>query len=240
MNVVSELFKAMRPALKQWRLIVRDAEQVTPRVRRLRFTAPDLHDMTWVPGQDLVLNFPEAPRRHYTIRALCDDVLTMDFVLHGHGVAAQWAKGARPGDRLDAAGPRGRTRLSGAANWHLFVGDETCIPAIFAMIETLPNGARAWAFLEVESDAEKQSVTTAGELRVEWIVRNAPARPNTLLLNRLKSFQPPAGAGHAYVVGETSGVRAQRHWLLANGWSKERITSEGYWRPGRAGGHDHA
>jgi NADPH-dependent ferric siderophore reductase len=240
MNVVSEFFRAKRAPLKQWRLIVRDAEQLTPRVRQLRFTAPDLCDMTWVPGQDLVLNLPDAPRRHYTIRALRDDVLTIDFVLHGHGAAAQWAKSARFGDQLVATGPRGRTRLSDAAEWHLFVGDETCIPAIFAMIETLPNGAHAWAFLEVESDAERQSVTTAGDLRVEWIVRNGPARPSALRLDRLKTFETPAGAGHAYVIGETSGVRAQRHWLLANGWSKERITSEGYWRPGRVGGHDHA
>jgi hypothetical protein len=34
-------------------------------------------------------------------------------------------------------------------------------------------------------------------------------------------------------------VRAQRQGLLARGLTKDRIAAEGYWRPGRVGGHDH-
>ena len=31
----------------------------------------------------------------------------------------------------------------------------------------------------------------------------------------------------------------QRHYLLASGFDKAQVTAEGYWRPGRVGGHDH-
>ncbi|HXQ47654.1 MAG TPA: siderophore-interacting protein, partial [Caulobacteraceae bacterium] len=121
-----------------WRLVVEAGLQITPGVRRLRFSGQGLDAMAWTPGQDLVLNLPTAPRRHYTIRALRDGVLDIDFVLHGHGPAAAWGRDALPGAEIEAVGPRGRTRLAAQADWHLFVGDETCVPAIFAMLEVLP------------------------------------------------------------------------------------------------------
>ena len=225
--------------LRVWRLTLKEAVQITPHLKRLAFTAPDLAELDWRPGQDLVLNLPDAPRRHYTIRAISDGRLFIDFVLHGHGAAAAWAEAALPGDRIEALGPRGRTQLREGADWRLFVGDETAIPGISAMIEALPAGARATALLEVESEQERPPLSTPANVAVEWIVRGAPARPNALLLRALERFQALPGVGHAYLLGETSGVRSQRHHLLERGWPKEQITAEGYWRPGRIGGHDH-
>ena len=37
--------------LRVWRLTVRENREVTPRVRRLSFTAPDLGEMAWRPGR---------------------------------------------------------------------------------------------------------------------------------------------------------------------------------------------
>ena len=34
-------------------------------------------------------------------------------------------------------------------------------------------------------------------------------------------------------------MRAQRQGLIARGLPKTQIAAEGYWRPGRVGGHDH-
>jgi NADPH-dependent ferric siderophore reductase len=49
----------------------------------------------------------------------------------------------------------------------------------------------------------------------------------------------PHGRGHAILIGETSNVRKQRQNLISRGLTREQIASEGYWRPGRIGGHDH-
>jgi len=241
MNDLAQSAPAMRPRrpLRAWRLTLSDASQITPRVRRLAFTAPDLAEMAWRPGQDLVLNLPNAPRRHYTIRTLSPDCLTIDFVLHGHGAAAAWAETARPGAQVEALGPRGRTCLTNGCDWRLFVGDETAIPAISAMAEAPPEGVGAFALLEIESETERPAMAAPDDLVIQWIIRGGPARPNDLLLEGLRRVQAPPGAGHAYLLGETSAVRAQRHFLLEQGWPKERITAEGYWRPGRIGGHDH-
>ncbi len=201
-QVIRGFRHGLRPMRPTWRLALSDAETVTPLVRRLRFEGRGLGGMEWAPGQDLVLNLPEAPRRHYTIRALRDGLLDIDFVLHGHGPAA-WAGEAKAGVEIDAEGPRGRTRVAVDVDWHLFLGDETCIPAIFAMIETLPAGARAFAFLEIETLDERQDVSTAADLKLEWIVRGGPARPNTLLLEQLKAFTPPAGRATPICWAET-------------------------------------
>jgi NADPH-dependent ferric siderophore reductase len=214
-------------------------------MRRLTFAAGGLDGFDHRPGQDLVLMLdnPEGEplRRHYTIRDRDADSLTLDFVLHGHGGPAErWAIEARPGDRLDARGPRGGTSLNPDVDWHLFVGDETCLPGIFAMLETLPRSARAFAFIEVEDKADRQYLDADCDLDLEWLVRGGPAVPASLaLIERVALFAPPPGRGHAYVIGETSTVQMIRRGLLARGIDKSQITAEGYWRPGRQGGHDH-
>jgi NADPH-dependent ferric siderophore reductase len=74
-----------------------------------------------------------------------------------------------------------------------------------------------------------------------WLPRaGAPAAPSSpALIGAVESFDPPPGTGHVYLLGETSTIRRQRHALVARGTPKEQIFGEGYWRPGRVGGHDH-
>jgi NADPH-dependent ferric siderophore reductase len=234
-----------RPTQPIWDLTVVEAAEVTPRMRRVTVTGA-LQGFQWRPAQDLVLMLPQADgetaRRHYTIRSFDPRArrLDIDFVLHGDAPAVRWARGAKPGDVLQAQGPRGRTVINPDAEWHLFTGDETCLPGIFAMIEQLPADARAFAFIEIESDAEKQAIEPDCELRLTWLVRDGPIeRSSPRLIAALADFQAPRGRGHAYVIGETSTVRAQRQGLIAKGWDKAAISAEGYWRPGRVGGHDH-
>jgi NADPH-dependent ferric siderophore reductase len=235
-----------RAPLRAWPLTVVDAWDVTPRMRRVRLIGETMDDFTWRPGQDLVLMIPvpsgEAVRRHYTIRSYDapEQRLEIDFVLHGDGPAANWAQYCELGDEIEAHGPRGRTVLNESADWHLFVGDETCIPAIAAMAEALPPRARATAIIETWDKAERQTPKASANLDIEWFHRDGPAQPSSQrLIDRLNLFAPPPGRGQAYVIGETSTVRAIRQGLIARGFARERIAAEGYWRPGRIGGHDH-
>lgn len=231
---------------RSWSLRVVEAFDVTPRMRRVRMAGDDLDELEWKPGQDIVLSLPqpsgEQARRHYTIRAFDPGAKTIDvdFVLHHKSPATDWARGARAGDRFEAMGPRGRTHLGYDADWRLFLGDETCLPGIFAMAEAMGPGERGFIFLEIADQGDVQPLKTEADIALDWTFRNGvQAGENGLLLEKLKAFSKPAGRGHAYVIGETSNVRAQRHWLLENGWDREQISAEGYWRPGRVGGHDH-
>jgi NADPH-dependent ferric siderophore reductase len=240
-------FRPVRPPLPLWTLRVADTLDLTPHMRRIVFSLDGMGDFHHLPGQDLALMIPlgdgEMGRRHYTIRDYdaASRQLTIDFVLHGHGGPAErWALAATPGIALEARGPRGRTVIEPSADWHLFAGDETCLPGIFAMLESLPEPARAFAFIEVQEKADRQCLDACCDLDIEWIVRDGPALPASLgLIERLALFPPPPGRGQAYLIGETSTVRTLRQGLLARGLSKPQIRAEGYWRPGRLGGHDH-
>jgi NADPH-dependent ferric siderophore reductase len=233
-----------RKGRRVWRLAVTDKRLITPRMMRVEFKAADLDELAWTRGQDLVLELPmrggAIARRHYTIRNLdpAAKTLAIDFVLHGSSPAGDWVRGVQPGDSIAAAGPRGHTYIH-EADWHLFIGDETCIPGIAAMIEGLPRGEKASAFLEVAGDDERQSI--GGDAQVTWLSRDgAPAGPSRILYDAVERFTFPPGRGHAYVIGETSNVRAIRQRLIARGLGKDQTCAEGYWRPGRIGGHDHA
>jgi NADPH-dependent ferric siderophore reductase len=232
---------------KPWTLTVLKAFDVTPHMRRVQLTGDNLDEFEPRAGQEIVLQLSdasgEAARRHYTIRRFdrAAKTIDVDFVLHGHrtpGVA--WALDAKPGDALDIRGPRGRIAIDSAADWYLFLGDETAIPAIFGLLESLPATARAFAFIEIGDDSEKQSVQTAAQLELKFLSRNgAEAGPNDILAKALTGFTFPSGKGQAFTLGETSNIRELRHSLVERGMDRGQIYSEGYWRPDRIGGHDH-
>jgi NADPH-dependent ferric siderophore reductase len=228
-----------RKGRRVWPLTVLAKSRIAPRMARVEFLGSDLDEFSWTRGQDVVLEIPSADgiaRRHYTVRAH-DPVkrtLTIDFFLHGEGASGPWLDNLRVGDAVNAVGPRGHTYLR-EADWHLFIGDETCIPGIFAMLEELKGVAPAHAFLEMESEAEKVPFDAPPNTMIVWVMRNDSA-----LFDAVENFALPKGEGFAYVIGETAKVRAIRHRLLERGIARNRVAAEGYWRPGRVGGHDHA
>ncbi|HUK59988.1 MAG TPA: siderophore-interacting protein [Stellaceae bacterium] len=232
---------------RPWSLRVVGSHDVTRLMRRVELTGDNLDELTPRPGQEIVLQIPqdgtEPARRHYTIRRFdrATKRVDVDFVLHDHATpGVEWARHAKPGDAIDIRGPRGRIALAPDAAWNLFSGDETALPAIFALAEALPKGAKARIFLEIADEGEKETLHSPADVEVTWLLRNgaAPgARP--LLVDAVAGFKLPSGKGHAFILGETSSVRARRHDLLGRGMDRSQIYSEGYWRPGRIGGHDH-
>ena len=246
MNEINRPAAFRRPPLSRWTLTVVGAVDITPRMRRVSLVGETMDGFEYRPGQDLALSLPDdhggVVRRHYTIRRFDspEGRLEIDFVLHGASPATNWARRAALGDAITADGPRGRTSVRGPADWRLFAGDETALPGIAAMIERLPAGERAIAFIEVAGPKEEQPIETAARLDLTWLHRDGPPRaPSLGLMQALTTFQLPAGVGQACIIGETSTVRAQRQGLIARGFAKDRIAAEGYWRPGRVGGHDH-
>ena len=255
--VVVPATEATRPALSEaeierrrgrpWTLTVVSAADVTPRMRRVRLTADNLDEFRPRAGQEIVLQIPqdgpEPARRHYTIRTFDPQthMIDVDFVLHGdHTPGVRWALDAKPGQAIDIRGPRGRIGLAPNADWHLFSGDETALPAIYGLLEALGAGAPAYVFLEIGDDSDKQPLASRADVHMTWLPRQgAHPGPSRILLDAIERFALPKGRGHAIVIGETSNVRAQRQHLLAQGLAKDQIYAEGYWRPGRIGGHDH-
>lgn len=217
---------------------VTEVSNPTPSVRRIRVSAPGLGEMQPQPGQDVMLAVAGTARRRYSVRAYDPDVpyLDLDFVLHGDGPAARWAAAAEAGARIEVIGPRGKVLLDPDADWHLFAGDDTFVPATFSMVRAVPPGTPALVVLEVDGEADHQDLETeAALIGPHWLHRDGAeeGRPE-LLVSALEGLRLPPGRGHAYLAAELRVVSAMRSVLLAKGLAPEDISPKPYWRKGVA------
>jgi NADPH-dependent ferric siderophore reductase len=229
--------------VSQFDLEVIETVAVTRSMRRIRCTAPGLADLQYQAGQDLMLSVPTSDditfRRRSTIRSFDPAVpsLDLDVVLHGDGPAATWASTVQPGGRIEAIGPRGKVTVDPAADWHLFAGDDSAIPASLAMAESLPATSPAIVVLEVEGEPDQQPALTSDgrEVEVTWVHRaGADPASGAALVEAVRAVTLPEGAGHAYLAGELGVVAQLRAVLLERGLTAEQISAKPYWRSGRA------
>ena len=147
--------------------------------------------------------------RTYTVRkARLDAVypeIDVDFVMHfdaeGHGgPAANWALNAKPGDSITIIGPNNRAaqcftaEIYGGIEWRpgmaqrvLLAGDETAVPAISAILQSLPSYMTGHAFLEVPQAGDFLDLTTDADIDITWLARGAAigrSRPHGELLQQ--------------------------------------------------------
>jgi NADPH-dependent ferric siderophore reductase len=228
-------------ATTRMQLEVVDSAPLSPGMQRLVLTAPELAGLQYQPGQDMMLmvavDGDRPVRRRYTIRALdhARRLLTLDVVRHAGGPGERWVAAARPGDRVEGIGPRGKIFLAEAADWHLFIGDDSALPAYLTMAGALPAGARALVILEVPGPAGEQDVVTAADAEVTWLHRDGgPAGDPAALAAAAAAVTLPPGRGHAYLAGEATVVLRLRETLAAHGLAPEQISPKAYWGRGRA------
>jgi NADPH-dependent ferric siderophore reductase len=222
-----------------------DSARLTPHMQRLRLSAPQLDGFGYLPGQDVMLlvaaegNRPV--RRRYTIREFdrAARQLTLDIVLHGDGPGERWVRSARPGDRIEGIGPRGKISASPMADWHLFLADESALAAVFAMTESLPGDSQATLIVEIPEEADEQELLAPATTHLTWLHRlGGPAGDPALLAAEAAEVELPAGRGHAYLFGEAKVVLRMREILTGRGLGEDQISPKAYWGRGRAnGGH---
>lgn len=232
---------ARLPGVRALDLEVLAAPMLTPTTRRVRLGGEGLADLDAEPGQDLMVAVPAEGRPHlrrrYTIRHLDRDhaAVDLDIVLHGHAPGTRWAAALRPGDRVEAIGPRGKIRLDDQARWHLFFGDESAVPAVFSMIEAIGPDVVAVALLEVGGPEEEQAPDDVRcDLDLRWIHRHGPPGTSRQMAEAAGEVRMPAGRGHCYVFGELHEVAAARAALVGRGIEPKQIAHKGYWRLGEA------
>lgn len=221
--------------------------------------------------------------RTYTVRSLRRAVpaserspavpaeMDIDFVLHldgGSGPAAEWAAGALVGDPLLLVGPCARWGdclgiefAPGNAERVLLVGDETAVPAIAAILETLPAHISGHAVLEVPTAADFLDISTPANVEAVWLARGSmphgealsaavqslivPAacdvgeEPEEVDIDASILWETPAGAaGHglyAWIAGEAATIRDLRRYLVRDvGMDRNAVAFMGYWRKGQA------
>lgn len=234
-------FRTM-PGTTLMELTVVDSARVTPGMQRLRLTAPELAGFDYQPGQDVMLlvarDGGRPVRRRYSIRGLDRDerLLTLDIVRHtGGGPGEQWVAAARPGMTVEGIGPRGKIFPDTGAGWHLFIGDESALAAIFSMVRSLPAQATATVVLEIPDSADEQELDAEAKTDLSWLPRSGgpPGEPGALAA-AARAVDIPAGVRpHAYLIGEARVVLALREALAQRGFDPAQISPKAYWGRGR-------
>jgi NADPH-dependent ferric siderophore reductase len=175
--------------------------------------------------------------RTYTIRRVdvANEQLAIDFVVHGtEGVAGPWAASAQPGDPVVLAGIGGAYAPADDTDWHVFVGDESALPAISSALEVLPADAAGVAYLEVHDDSDVQLLAVPENVLVNWIVRgDDDRRPETLAEAVLAGVWPDDAKVQVFAHGERESMKAVRSALAARGIPRANFSLSGYWAYGR-------
>ncbi|WP_349899345.1 siderophore-interacting protein [Parafrigoribacterium soli] len=153
--------------------------------------AATILDGTWYSRWRELPEDSRNPFRTYTIRAVRPEIaeVDVDLVAHGDGgPASRWLGRARVGDELVVVGPDSRSVESGIGiDWHpgdatalLLAGDETAAPAICSILESLPAGRRARAFIEIPDAADRLPVRLAPGAELTWLPRGGAATGSLL------------------------------------------------------------
>ena len=223
------------------RVKVVSIHQPTPRVRRIVLGGYSLKSFTTQYPAQWIKVFLPAPTeqqigRAFTIRDFdpltCQ--LTFDIALHDGGPMSEWALTAKVDDELQIAGPRGGFKGVDDKSWLVLACDETGLPAVAAIVRSLPADLLVHIFIEVADETEVQFLATQPRARVRWIFRNSTAdEPGETLAQVLRHSPLPAQGGDAWVAAEATAIRSIRTQLLRDrGFQLGRVQAAGYWKQG--------
>jgi NADPH-dependent ferric siderophore reductase len=160
--------------------------------------------------------------------------LDLEIVLHEGGLMSAWALSAKAGDPVALSGPgRGTTIDQGAREW-LIAGDESAIPAMCQVIETLPVEAVAHVIVEIEHHDARHPLPDR-PVRVEWLVREPGSVPGSVLTDAVQQAEITAGV-RVWAAGEAASMQLIRRYLFdEREIPRQHTIIRGYWKHERAG-----
>jgi NADPH-dependent ferric siderophore reductase len=228
----------VRHDLKLREVTVARINRVSPGFASITFQGEALADFTSLSFDDHVkFMFNDANgeqvRRDYTPRRVDTDAREIDieFALHGHGGAAEWARNATVGQRAIIGGPRGSMILPLVMDWHLLIGDASALPAVTRRLEELSADARVVAVLLVDA-ADRRTFVTRADARIHWV------DSDDALLQVLKELPLQPGAGLAWGGGEAALMARVRQVLVETGMPRQAAKVSAYWKRGVADHHE--
>jgi NADPH-dependent ferric siderophore reductase len=243
---------------------VRGVERLTPRLVRVTLGGAELAGFTvdqpaasvrvLLPtpgGGDLVVpswngnEFLLPDGRRPTIRTLTpwrDDTealeLDVGIVVHGGGVASDWALSAEPGVSAAISGPGRGYTVDPHAPAYLIAGDETAIPAITQVLDAVPDETPVQVRVEVAHPDGRLALPEHPGATVEWCDLALKAPPGDALGTAVRDVELADGA-RVWAAGEAAAVqRIRRHLFDDRGLPRAQTSVRGYWKYGRAGDGD--
>lgn len=256
MSELSPPAKKKRPPPQA--VTVEAVRQITPHVRCVTFRGEGLASFAAAkPAAHMKLFFPEGswpppegsesaprpPSRTYTPRRYdaVTNRLDVEFVMHGAGLASDWAERARAGDTMwISGGPGGGYAIPADASHLVIVADDTALPAVGMILEALPAACAVTAICEIENAGEERPLSAERACAPHWLHRNPSGkRPGALLESAIAELPSPAAEAHWWVACEAGTMRRIRDLLTSRGVERSHLHTRGYWKFGDTNYPDH-
>lgn len=167
----------------------------------------------------------------YTIRRVDagNRTIDIDFVVHDHGRASEWAQAAKTGDAVMINSPAPIYECPADARWLLLVCDATGLPALGRLIEDAPLSLGIRAIAEIPDGGHRQRFERPG-LRITWIEGSGNGIGPSRLEAAVRGTPLPTDPGYIWVAGEQRTVRPIRRYLRHElKLAANRYCVTGYW-----------
>lgn len=166
--------------------------------------------------------------------------LTIDLVCHEGGVASDWAKQAKAGDKIGIWGPG--ARVSYSDQWLVLAGDISALPAIsYTLEQVLPAHAKGKAIIEVPSEADLIPLHAPKGMEITWLVRR-PGQESGLI-DAVASTPIPADVSPLIWGGMECDLAKGLRRVIKDkmGLQRDEYYLVNYWREGvPEGGFNHS
>ncbi|MGO3832559.1 MAG: siderophore-interacting protein [Microbacteriaceae bacterium] len=242
------------------RAIVLETEALSPGMMRVTLGGPDLGDYptTGSPDEYVRLFFadeptaePRLPRvvgrgweypegvapaemRTYTIRSHTPGRVTIDFVRHSGGLAADWAERVRPGGAVGLSRPFAQFAWGELPPGRLtLVADATALPAVERIVEETSPETKLRIFCEVtdERDARLPEAAASRSVDTVWIYRAGNGSHASRVADAfMRAPLATDGSETVWIAGESAMTRRVRtHLRKTLAFPAANTHLVGYW-----------
>jgi NADPH-dependent ferric siderophore reductase len=216
-----------RPDAHAFEATVVRQQRLSDHLVRLVLTGLDGFASTGVPDEWIALTVPgQFQTRYYTVRAWDGSELTLDVVVHEHGLVTEWAQRDCVGEVVGVSAPKGSFDQPDDAAWLVLVGDLTALPAVARISESTDLPVTAYV------ETPDGPLDTYVDAPVTWLEPPAPGDSGLAAL--VERLDWPPGAGYFWMAGESAQMRAiRRHLRHDLGMASSAYDVMGYWSGSR-------
>lgn len=212
--------------------------------KRLTFHSPDLFDLEKNDvGGYVKLKFTNKNEintrpfllRPFTIRAFRKKLLEIDidFVIHNKGIASNWVKSVKIGDKINISGLGKRPKINLESDWFFFAGDLSALPAILVNLEIINKNSQGIIIIEILSPKDRILINKPKNFSIYWVLNTEPYKKNSLLLDKIKKTIWLQGSPFIWVACEFSNMKKIRDFFFSKyKIYKEQIYISSYWKVG--------
>ena len=213
-------------------LTVTGRSELTPHYLRLDFDAGGmLNDQALHPTMWIRMWFADGDKLHQRGYTLVDPdptagTVAIEFALHD-GVAANWARTAKPGDTVDVTVLGSNFGLpEPRPGGYIIVGDTASLPAVNSLLDAIGD-TPSWVFLEASHEDDKQLPVRGRAADVEWVDRK---NNGEALIQAISSSVFDASDHFGWVACDNRTTRAVAKVLREEyGIPRKSIKAQAYW-----------